>query len=242
VTATSRPVFAASAVTSAASYAAPVSPGMIAVIQGKGLGPSALQTFELNSGGFIEKAIGSAKVLFDGVPAPVLYTSDAAIAAIVPYSVAGKTATNVAVQYNGVSSAIASVPVAPSAPGVFTADSSGTGLAAAFNQDGTRNSAANPVPRGSIVVLYLTGDGVESPIPPDGKFSTAPYPKTMANVTVMIGGKSAAVAYAGSVPTAVAGLMQINATVPVDAPTGAVAVVVSCDGAPSQGGIVIQVK
>ncbi len=242
VTSPTRPSLTTAGVTSAATYQAPLAPGTIAVLQGKGLGPSPLKTFELNSGGFIEKSTGSARVLFDGVPAPVIYASDAATAAIVPYGVAGQTSTNVVVQYNGISSTAVQVPLAATAPGVFTADSSGTGNAAAVNQDGTLNSASNPVPRGSIVTLFLTGDGVESPIPPDGKLSTAPYPATMARVTVTIGGKTAAVAYAGSAPTAVAGLMQVNVTVPADAPTGAVPVVVSCDGAPSQGGIVIQVK
>ena len=242
VTSTTRPVINAGGVSNAASYGTSVAPGTIALIQGKGLGPAALQTFELNSGGFIEKAIGQAKVLFDGVAAPILYTWDTAVAAIVPYSVAGKSTTSMSVQYNGIASAPIQVPVAATAPGIFTADSSGSGNAAAVNQDGTLNSTSNPAPRGSIITLYLTGDGVESPLPPDGKLSTAPYPATTAQVAVTVGGKAAQVAYAGAAPTAVAGLMQVNITIPTDAATGAVPVVVSCDGVSSQGGLVIQVK
>lgn len=241
VAATSRPSFTANAVVNAASYAAPVSPGMIAVIAGQGLGPASLQTFEFNSGGFIEKAIGPERVFFDGAPAPLLYASSGAVAAIVPYAVAGKSATNVTVQYNGISSTATPVPVSATNPGIFSVDASGQGAAAALNQDYTLNSAANPASRGSIVILYLTGDGAESPQSMDGAVSVAPYPQTNAKVTVTIGGIAAPVSYAGAAPGSVAGLVQVNATIPSNAPTGAVPVVVSFGGIPSQSGIAIQI-
>jgi uncharacterized protein (TIGR03437 family) len=240
VKAASQPSFAASAISNAASYIGPVSPGMIALIQGQGLGPATLQTFELNSGGFIEKAIGTSGVLFDGVAAPLLYTSGGAVAAIVPYSVSGKSATNVTVLYNGVGSPTASVPVTPANPGVFTVNASGTGSAAALNQDGTLNSASNPAARGSIVTLYLTGDGLESPQSADGTINGAPYPATVLNVSVMIGGQPATILYAGAAPGQVAGLMQVNASIPQNAPTGSVPVLILCGGVASQGGITIQ--
>jgi uncharacterized protein (TIGR03437 family) len=242
VTAQSQPSFTASAIANAASYVAPVAPGTIAFIPGQGLGPSTLQTLEFNSGGFIEKAIGTAQVLFDGVAAPLLYTSNGAVAAIVPYSVSGKSATNVSVLYNGVSSSVAPVPVSAANPGVFSANASGTGQAAALNQDGTLNSTSNPAARGSIVTLYLTGDGLESPQPPDGAINGAPYPTTVATVSVTIGGQAATILYAGAAPAAVAGLMQVNASIPQNAPTGSVPVLISCGGIASQAGITIQVR
>jgi uncharacterized protein (TIGR03437 family) len=242
VTATSQPSFTASAVTNAASYAAPVSPGMIALIQGQQLGPAMLQTFELNSGGFIEKAIGTVKVRFDGVAAPLLYASSGAVAAIVPYSVSGKTASNVSISYNGVSTPVIPVPVSAANPGVFSVDASGTGQAAALNQDGTLNSASNPAARGSIITLYLTGDGLESPQPPDGAINAAPYPATVLNAAVTIGGQPATILSAGAAPAAVAGLMQVNASIPANAPTGPVPVQISCGGVASQAGITIQVR
>ncbi len=242
VTAAARPVFGASGVGNAASYLAPVSPGMIAFLQGQAMGPAALQTLEFNSGGFIEKAIGTAKVLFDGVSAPLLYASSGALAAIVPYGVSGKATTNVTVQYNGISSAAVAVPVTAANPGIFSSNSSGTGQAAALNQDGTVNSAANPAKRGSVVTFYLTGDGLETPQPMDGAVNGAPYPATVGKVTVSIGGLDAAVAYAGAAPGAVAGLMQVNATIPATVTAGAVPVTITCGGAPSQSGITIQVQ
>jgi uncharacterized protein (TIGR03437 family) len=243
VSAATRPVFTSGAVSNAASYVAgTLTPGMITLITGQGLGPATLKTLELNSGGFIEKAVQGVRVLFDGVAAPVLFASDAAVAAIVPWGVAGQATSNITVQYNGISSTSASAPVGAAAPGVFTANASGTGAAAALNQDGTLNTAANPAARGSVVALYVTGLGVEAPVTPDGRLSIAPYGAPVNGVTVSVGGQSAAVAYAGAAPTTVSGLSQINIEVPAGAATGANAVVVSVAGVQSQSAVTIQVK
>jgi len=242
VTAATRPV-PATPVANAASYAqGPVAPGMITFIGGQGLGPANLATFELNSGGFIEKGIQSARVLFDGHAAPLLYTSGGAVAAIAPYAIAGQTQTSMVVQYGGISSAPVTIPVQSAVPGLFTLDGSGKGQAAAVNQDGTINSATNPAAKGSVITLYLTGDGVETPTPPDGQIAVAPYPLQTAAVTVTIGGQTVPVAYAGAAPSAVAGLMQVNATIPANAASGANPVIVSIGSSPSAGPITIQVK
>jgi uncharacterized protein (TIGR03437 family) len=49
--------------------------------------------------------------------------------------------------------------VVPSVPGIFTKTQTGTGQAAALNQDGSPNSEANPAARGSTVSLFATGEG-----------------------------------------------------------------------------------
>jgi uncharacterized protein (TIGR03437 family) len=107
------------------------------------------------------------------------------------------------------------VPVATSSPGIFTANQGGTGQAAALNQDGTVNDALHPASAGSVVVLYLTGEGLTS-APADGKPAGIPLPVPLAPVTATIGFKPATVAYAGGAPGFVAGLMQINVVVPGD--------------------------
>lgn len=64
-----------------------------------------------------------------------------------------------------------------------------------------------------------------------------------ANPTVTIGGVSATVTYAGWVADSVAGLYQINATVPTKAPTGtAVPVVVTVGGVSSQAGVTMAIQ
>lgn len=63
------------------------------------------------------------------------------------------------------------------------------------------------------------------------------------NPTVTIGGVTATVTYAGWVADSVAGLYQINATVPTKAPTGtAVPVVVTVGGVSSQAGVTMAIQ
>lgn len=91
-------------------------------------------------------------------PAPGQSTS---VLRVVPYGITGSTAL-VAVAYQGQTSAGFSVPIVAAAPGIFTADSTSKGQAAAVNQDGTLNSAANPAHPRDVITLFATGDGATS--------------------------------------------------------------------------------
>jgi uncharacterized protein (TIGR03437 family) len=73
------------------------------------------------------------------------------------------------------------VPMAPSNPGFYTANSQGTGQAAAINlPEGTINSASNPVQADGkhYIQFYLTGLGVVPGAPPDGEAPPSPVPQT----------------------------------------------------------------
>ncbi|HEY3838467.1 MAG TPA: Ig-like domain-containing protein [Bryobacteraceae bacterium] len=236
-----RPAFASGGVANAASYAPGIAPGMIAYVYGSGMGPSNMSSYELNSGGFIEKGAASTRVLFNGIPAPVLYTSDSQLSAIVPYGLSGANA-NMVVEYNGIQSAAVSLPMTAVLPGIFTANASGKGQAAVFNQDGSANSTTNPAAPGSVVTIYVTGEGATNPAGVDGKLAVAPFTVAAQPVTVLIGGQAAQVQYAGGAPGEVAGIMQINAAIPSGIPSGTTAVVVSVGGAPSASGVTIEVK
>ena len=98
------------------------------------------------------------------------------------------------------------------APGLFTADGTGAGQAAAINQDGTINSASNPAPIGSVISLYATGGGQTSPAGVDGQVSTSPLARQSLPVQVYIGQQivTTQLQYAGPAPGEIAGLMQIN--------------------------------
>jgi len=67
------------------------------------------------------------------------------------------------VEYDGILAVAVTVPVLPAVPGIITTNSQGTGQAVALNQDGSLNSASNPAARGTIVILYATGEGSEVP-------------------------------------------------------------------------------
>ncbi|MBS1877821.1 MAG: putative Ig domain-containing protein [Acidobacteria bacterium] len=233
------PVLAA--IRNAASYAGGgVSPGEIVTIFGSGMGPGALVTSTVTSRGTVDTTAGGTIVTFDGVAAPVLYSRADQLSVIVPYSVDGKASTQVQIGYRGALSTAFTVPVAPSAPGLFTMTASGIGAAAALNQDGSYNTPTSGAAPGSIVVLYATGEGQTSPGGSDGLLAASVYPKPLLPVTVTIGGVTAEVLYAGAAPTYSAGLMQVNVRVPGSAPRGAsVPVVLTVGAASSQSGVTI---
>jgi len=165
------------AVTNAASnLAGPVTPGQAVVLYGSGLGPAQLARFEVASAGLVSTQLAGTSVFFNGVPAPLLYSSATQVAAVVPYEVTRERA-QVVVQYRGQASTPISVPVVSSAPALFTVDSSGTGQAAALNQDGSINGPGRPAIPGSIIVLFATGEGPTSPAGVNGKLASSPLPR-----------------------------------------------------------------
>ena len=135
------------------------------------------------------------------------------------------------------------LPVNATSPGIFTSDATGTGQAAAVNQDGSRNTATNPATRGSVVSIYATGEGQTSPPGETGSVSRSTGTVPLATVTAMIGGSAATERYAGPSPGSIEGLLQVNAVLPDGvASDPAVPVVVTIGGVPSQAGVTIAVR
>ncbi len=233
-----------SGLVNAASYAGGgVSPGEIAVLFGAGFGPSALSGLTLGPDGKITTASGNTSVTFDQVPAPMIYSVSGQLSLIVPYSVAGKTSTVMRVIYNGQTSPAATVRVLPSVPGLFTNNASGAGQAAALNQDLSRNTPDNPAARGSIVVLYGTGEGQTSPPGVDGLINATAFPAPATTpISIKIGGLDSNIGYFGAAPGLVSGLFQANVTIPTTVTPGAVPVVVTVGTASSPTGVTISVK
>lgn len=217
-------------------------PGQIVSVFGKNIGPATSAGLQL-ANGRVTTQLGGAEVLFDGQPAPLTYASQGQLNAVVPYGIASRSFTTVQVRYAGQVTQGVTIPVADSAPGIFSADSTGRGQGAVLNENGTLNSPSNPARRGSVVVLYATGEGATSPAGVDGQVAAQIYPKPVLPVSVRIGGQPAVVHYAGAAPGFVAGLMQINAQVPDSVPVGArVPVSVVVGSASSSPGVTIAIQ
>ncbi|MEO8594079.1 MAG: hypothetical protein ABI759_12225 [Candidatus Solibacter sp.] len=106
----------------------------------------------------------------------------------------GGTPAQVTVTYQGQVSACYEIPVAASAPGLFTVNQSSWGRAAAINSmDGTVNSAGNPVKIGGYLSLYATGEGQTDPAGADGRIAGSTSAGPVLPVTVTIGGMPATV-------------------------------------------------
>ena len=231
-------------VANAASYATGVvAPGEIIVISGISLASATTNTLQVTSSGVAATALGGARVLFDGIPAPLVYTTQTQLCAVVPYEVDGKSQASMQVQYDGMLSTAVVVPVSRTAPGIFTLDGSGTGQGAIVNQDGTINGPDHPAPRGSVVSIYATGEGQTEPSGIDGRIATASdLRRPTAPVIVLIAGQAAEVAFAGSAGGQVSGLFQVNAVVPRSIPSGVVPVTVEVGEAGSQAGATMVVQ
>jgi uncharacterized protein (TIGR03437 family) len=164
------------------------------------------------------------RVLFNGMPATLLYVANDQVSAIVPNGVAGQKEAQVVVDRNGVLSGTLTIPVAASAPGLFTATANGRGQAAALNENLSINSVSNPAAKSSIVVLFGTGAG-QPELP----------------VSVTIDGQGAKVLYSGPTGDSLAGVIQVNVQLPAGIHSGAVPVVLRVAGAVSQPGVTLSV-
>ena len=195
-----------------------VSPGELITIFGNNLGPTPGINFAPDNG-HVDTTLGDTTVTFDGFAAPLIYVGPLQINAIVPYEV-GLMASlgssiNVVVTHSGIISAAFLVTVTDTAPGIFSANQSGTGQGAILNFDLSPNRIT-PATKGSTVSIFVTGEGALNPTVATGSISgpSLPLPTPIANVSVTIGGQPAAISYAGEAPTLVSGVMQINAVIP----------------------------
>jgi uncharacterized protein (TIGR03437 family) len=170
----------------------------------------------------------------------MVYTSSGQVSAVVPFNVSGQS-TQVQVEFQGQASEPFAVPVAPTYPGIFSADGSGSGQGLIINQDGSLNSAENPAAPGSVIVFYATGGGAMSPAVQDGAVTTSEnlaYP--VQKVTATVGGVAAQVQYAGAAPGMVAGVLQMNVTIPAGAGAdGANELVIQIGDRSSQSGLTV---
>src|SRR5262249_30905765 len=77
------PTFESSAIVNAASFLpGPVAPGELITIFGSGFGPPELTTQQLNQDGRVDSLLSGTRVLFDGVPSPMVYVMQNQLTAV----------------------------------------------------------------------------------------------------------------------------------------------------------------
>ena len=220
----------------------PIAPGEVIAIFGNAFGPASLTVAGPDASGLYPTTLAGVSVLFDNVPAPLLYVSSKQIGVMAPYGIASGSSTSVQIEYNGAYSNAVSETVAPLRPALFTADSSGAGQVLAINEDGSVNSADNPASPGSILILYATGFGILNPAGQDGALSSPPLGAPAGPVVITVGGVSAEVPYAGAAPSIVSGVIQINMRIPATAVSGNQSLGVSVAGATSSQKVSVSVR
>ncbi len=206
-----------------------ISPGELITLYGQGLGPQQGVQPQPDSYNRYPAKAANVQVTLDGIAAPLLWVQASQINLITPWSLIPGKNTELCVLYNNVKTNCLTLPVVQATPAVFTLN----GLdAVALNQDGTLNSATNPAAPNSIVAVWATGLGLIAPSQPDGSVLGLPLPANTLIPTVEAISVNAPfgglvntpfeVKYAGSAPTFVAGVSQINFRLAPFTPSGAI--------------------
>jgi uncharacterized protein (TIGR03118 family) len=235
------PPAAVLSVMNAASYATgAIAPGEVVTLTGITIGPSPLAQAAIPATGAINSSLNGVTVTFNGLPAPILYCEASQTSVLVPYGMQGAANATIAVAYHG-QTASTTVPIANTAPGIFTTNFSGSGQAVALNADGSVNSATNAATTGTVITFFGTGEGWTNPTGEDGVVNDRIIREPVASVSVTIGGKPAQVIYAGTAFGLVQGVLQVEALIPAGV-TGTAPVVLTAGSAASQTTATISVK
>ena len=184
----------------------------------------------------LSTSLGDVTVTFNGVPAPLLAVIPGGggnpdqINAQLPWNVlppgTDTGPASVVVTAGGASSPAQTVQVGPASPGIFSLQF-GVGNAIAINPDGTLAAPAGSIPglpthpakTGDPLIILATGLGAVDPPVDSGAASLDQLRTAKTTPTVLVGGISAQVIFAGMSPQFV-GVNQINIVVPANAPAG----------------------
>jgi uncharacterized protein (TIGR03437 family) len=201
-------------VESAAAPTPIVAPGSLATLYGAdlapGIAPATTQPLPTLLGGATLAVTDAAGVTRN---AALLYVSPAQINFVVPEGAApGQTSL---VATNGSITQTSAVAIQPVAPTLFSANGTGSGVAAAT---GVFTLAANPAAQSPVLVYQCTGSacatvpiqlGVDTDVYVSFYGTGIRHISSLANASVTIGGVSVPVLYAGPSP-GFAGLDQVN--------------------------------
>ena len=196
-----------------ASFTQRFAPGMILTIFGSQLAPSPQSAARVP----LPSELAGVSVTMNGITAPLYYVSPTQLNVQVPYELPAGSNVALAINNNGIRTST-SFALSAAAPGIFT-DQTGAPVP---------NATAT---RGSIVTLYITGDGAVTPSLATGSGPAAgtpvnSLPRPQQFVSVTVGGARASIQFIG-IPVGLVGVTQINYQVPTNAPSGNQRVVVT---------------
>ncbi|HUA18463.1 MAG TPA: hypothetical protein VMB25_06940 [Bryobacteraceae bacterium] len=213
-----------SAVTDAASYAPRVAPGSLASIFGSNLASGTAQA----TGFPLPSSLAGATVFVNSSKVPLLYASPTQINFQVPSSLGAGTA-NVYVTRGGGNSLPFTFAVTVSAPGIFQ-DTSNHAVAQNASAGYTLNSSSDPAATGSVVVVYMNGQGpVSNPVADGSPAPDSPLATATGAWAATLGGVAATVQFVGLTP-GFTGLAQANIQIPSGLGTADYPLVISVGG------------
>jgi uncharacterized protein (TIGR03437 family) len=219
VTAGGLPVIFPGGVVDGASFApgAPLAPGGIISVFGASLATATASATRLP----LETVLGNASLNIGGRDAPLFYSSNGQINAQLPFDLEPNSRPGVVLKTRrqGATQDTYAVPetitVTTVQPTIFTTNQQGTGQGAILDKNNKLVDASAPARAGDAVQVFCTGLGATQPAVASGAPApaTPPLAQVIAPVTATVGGKPAAVQFAGLAPNFV-GLYQVNVQIP----------------------------
>lgn len=204
-------------VVNAADLSPALAPGGLISIFGSDMSPVNVATKEIP----LPTALADSCLTVNGLPVPLIFTSPTQINAQLPFQTAGnvtlilRTPGGVSDNYNLI--------VQPVAPSIFRAAVDGYDSLVPVVVRGENTiiaTTSNPIHRGDMLAIYLTGLGQTTPALEAGLPAPAdPLAIALMPPRVELGGLSLPVSYAGLSPGQI-GVYQINVSVPRNVPTG----------------------
>lgn len=211
-----RPVINEGGVINHASYAPrPVATGSIAAVYGTNLNDGSIAvSSSYGPDGKLGTTLGGASVKINDISAPMFYSTPLQLGIQIPVELAGQTSAAIQVTVNDQTSTPKTVSLDSFAPGIFTLNQQGTGLAAALHENGvTLVTSQNPAKPNEVVSLFATGLGTL--IPPLATGAPSDSNVTSIPASVTIDGLPAEVVHSGTAP-ALVGLNKIDVRIPAN--------------------------
>ena len=199
----------------------PLAPGVIAALYSTGNTGQFGTTSASATSVPLPKQLNGVEVLVNNTPAPLFYAGTDQINFEMPSNAPQSGTADLQAIEVATGRVLGDTTVAmySVSPGIFTQQAIGSGPGVIANQDGTLNTQNNPAKDGSVVTIYMTGQGYITGMPADGDISNGPL-STPYTPTVYVGGANlvppSGIRYSGLAPTLV-GVWQINVQIPSDA-------------------------
>lgn len=204
--------------------------------QGPAIVPGQIITlFGTNLDRLSSATIGSRK-------AHILYATPTQAAVIASHSLVPGTNAGLTLTRGNQETLPLTLRVLSAQPALYTQDGSGSGPAAALNQDASLNSVQNPAPQGSVIVLFGTGLGPLVQPASDGLPAPAANLATVfqsGGLTATVNDTPATILYAGTAPGLITGVDQLNIQLPPNLPPGQARLQLSVPQRPSPEVLII---
>jgi uncharacterized protein (TIGR03437 family) len=178
----------------------PVAAGsMVALFAQNANDGSTVLSSAFGSDGKLVTTLAGTKVTFNGIEAPLFYSTPTQVGAQVPVELADESTAVVQFSVGGQASIPTTILIGRIAPGIFTLSQDGRGAAAILHSDNiTPVTPESPASPGEVVILYCTGLGPLNPALATGAPSTGN--RTTSVPTAQIDGVAAEVRFSGASP------------------------------------------